>query len=809
MSRPLKRPRPQDAPGTPGTSSSKRPATATEGPCQPPATSPADQSHRPPDSLKDLNVKYIQRAIIQVYKQEISNLQFAALYGCSHFLIQSGQGMLLYKGITDILRALLQDWFTTRLLPAPDETFLSTLQQMWDEHYVAVQLASKLAMQLDKSHGWGISAPTTTWSPPAHVGAARAPSSSPTDPPPAVLPIIDLGIHLFGELLQQLAVERCRGLMLSVVRAERNGMAAPQRGLLKGLTDMMVVVGLDAVYVPCLEAGYLLEAETYFTREASEFFPGNSVVDYLRKVLKRIDEEEARAKCCMHSTTGPKLKALLDRILVKDYEGLIIEKEGSGVRSMLAAWRLDDLKLVYTAFRRVDHLKPLIDEVANFCKDEGMKIVGRSADHTSAVQMVEELAALRTQFTQLLNQCCSRIADDKMELDPAFVKAIHTAFKDVIKSHRRLPEYLSLFVDNLLQPGKNREHLSDEDTESVFDNVLILFDYLADKDLFELFYKQHLAKRLLNSKSSAGDHERLFLTKLKTAHGHSYTNHLEGMFRDVEQAEGVMSTYREYLGRHERKHPIELHVTVLTINHWPLSPSPAVIVPPEMNGPLQDFAAFYLRTHTNGRRLSYCLSTGHADVKFTSRGRKYELNVSTLQTIVLLLFNAADELTLDEIQQQTGIEARELRRILIPLFVGKPKMHAPILKRVKADTASESSESRELTGSTRLQVNGEFNSKLVKIKLPPAQTREAPDEGKAVITRVEDERKHIADCAIVRIMKSRRVLGHQELIAELIRQLRERFHPQPAFLKQRIEDLISREYLRRDPDHRTMYHYVA
>ena len=31
-----------------------------------------------------------------------------------------------------------------------------------------------------------------------------------------------------------------------------------------------------------------------------------------------------------------------------------------------------DLKVVYTAFHRVSHLKPVVDEVASFCKAEGL-----------------------------------------------------------------------------------------------------------------------------------------------------------------------------------------------------------------------------------------------------------------------------------------------------------------------------------------------------------------------------------------------------------------------------------------------------
>lgn len=45
----------------------------------------------------------------------------------------------------------------------------------------------------------------------------------------------------------------------------------------------------------------------------------------------------------------------------------------------------------------------------------------------------------------------------------------------------------------------------------------MLFRYLRDKDLFERYYKQHLAKRLLFNRSVSDDAERGMLSKLKVS----------------------------------------------------------------------------------------------------------------------------------------------------------------------------------------------------------------------------------------------------------------------------------------------------
>jgi len=56
-------------------------------------------------------------------------------------------------------------------------------------------------------------------------------------------------------------------------------------------------------------------------------------------------------------------------------------------------------------------------------------------------------------------------------------------------------------------------------------------------------------------------------------------------------------------------------------------------------------------------------------------------------------------------------------------------------------------------------------------------------------------------------MKSRKHIAHTVLMPELMAQLR--FPARPVDLKKRIESLIEREYLARDPDDSSHYNYIA
>lgn len=112
---------------------------------------------------------------------------------------------------------------------------------------------------------------------------------------------------------------------------------------------------------------------------------------------------------------------------------------------------------------------------------------------------------------------------------------------------------------------------------------------------------------------------------------------------------------------------------------------------------------------------------------------------------------------------------------------------------------------------------------------------ESEPERKETRNKVDEDRKHEIEAAIVRIMKARKRMQHSGLVAEVsyffwtslrslflfskfgvlslswkqvTEQLKPRFLPSPVIIKKRIEGLIDREYLARTDD-RKVYTYVA
>jgi cullin 3 len=190
---------------------------------------------------------------------------------------------------------------------------------------------------------------------------------------------------------------------------------------------------------------------------------------------------------------------------------------------------------------------------------------------------------------------------------------------------------------------------------------------------------------------------------------------------------------------------------------------------------------------------------GTADLRAQFGARKHELTVSTYQAVILLLFNDADTLTYRELAEATEIPAGDLKRSLQSLACAKGK-----------NVLTKTPMSKDVDEADSFAFNDKFASKLFKVKIGTVSAAREGDAEKAETRqRVEEDRKPQIEAAIVRLMKARRALDHNAIVAEVSRQLAPRFAPSPAAIKKRIESLIEREFLERDPGDRKVYRYLA
>jgi cullin 3 len=430
------------------------------------------------------------------------------------------------------------------------------------------------------------------------------------------------------------------------------------------------------------------------------------------------------------------------------------------------------------------------------------------------VLFVKQLLAMRDEYDSIVEVAFGG--------EKKAAKALKEAFEGFINADSKCASFLVLYMDELLKSGLKGS--SEAEVDAQLEKVLVIFRYLQDKDVFENFYKQYLSKRLLGGKSMSEDSERCMIAKLKSECGYHFTSKLEGMFTDLHMSKETMEQFHAAQAEafaHDgggasssaaaaspvavaRRAPeVELEVKVLTAAHWPSSNSVAAqcSLPPEVATAHAAFCAFYSAKHT-GRKLAWQTALGTADLKARFGSSRHELNVSTYQMVLLMKFNGRGNETHSlEALSELGIPPLELRRHLVSLCTPKHK----ILKKASKGKGIEAGDS--------FTFNSEYSSKLKRVKVPLVSAKETGggglDDPEGIPAGVEEDRRHLVEAAIVRIMKARKVLQHNELIAEVTRQLQPRFSAAPAFVKKRVESLLEREYLERNPDDRRVYTYLA
>ena len=80
---------------------------------------------------------------------------------------------------------------------------------------------------------------------------------------------------------------------------------------------------------------------------------------------------------------------------------------------------------------------------------------------------------------------------------------------------------------------------------------------------------------------------------------------------------------------------------------------------------------------------------------------------------------------------------------------------------------------KEIHSTDRFLINDSFTSKLFRVKINPLTAKiENDPERQETRNKVDDDRKHVIDAAIVRIMKTRRTMTHTQLITEVRKSLR-------------------------------------
>ncbi|KTW26444.1 hypothetical protein T552_02923 [Pneumocystis carinii B80] len=719
----------------------------------------------------NISWNFLSQAIRDIYKKNSYVLSFEELYRNVYNSVLHKQGDKLYDGIKSIIQEHLENILKFEIQPVykkikalnkvditdieiieANSYYLQTLKNVWNEYILCTNMISHIMKYLDK----------------VYTKQANK------------LQIYDISILLFRDYIikcEELAFGQCVvTIILNQIHMERQGNTI-DRSSIKSCINMFntlpdKVNTTKTVFEVDLETYILLETREFYIKESKRLLKLLDANEYLIQCEKILEEEHNRASNYLPLETESKIKRIVEEEMILQNMSTIIKMKSSGLFFMLDNEKINDLNRLYNLFVNVDpNLTELrenifskiieLGEIIN-SKVDNMFLLNKKGNTGTKGTLITTYAFVWVNNILLLKDKYNKILKLAFQGNKYIQNTISDAFSKNINTNPRSIEFISIFIDENLKKKK----IPENDINIVLDKAITLFQYIKDKDIFEKYYKNYLAKRLLQSYSISNDTEKYMITKLKLEAGCKFTTKLEGMFKDIQLSKDITVEYKNMLKSNSLKIPFELNIAILTSTFWPITVN-------------NNLTCIYPQQIENG----------NSDLKVLLKSNTYEINVSTYSMMILLLFNNIEEeefLSYMDIQIATSIPNQELTRNLKSLICRKYKI---LIK-------YPNSQNIEISDKFLFNQNISFPKKRIKI-LIIANDKTKKQEHKSIMENTEESRKYQIEAAIIRIMKYYKTLDHNTLVEETIKHLSSYFIPDRSIIRRRIEALIEREYIER------------
>ncbi|KAG1681900.1 Cullin-1 [Nymphon striatum] len=688
-------------------------------------------------------------------------------------------GLELYKRLKEFLRAYLIELMKNGI-DLMDEEVLKFYTQQWEEYQFSSKALNGVCAYLNR-----------------HWVRRECDEGR-----KGIYEIYQLALVSWRDCLFKPLHKQVTNAVLKLIERERNGETINTR-LVSGVMNCYVELGLNedeptakgqnlSVYKESFEINFLDDTENFYDKESSEFLRQNPVTEYMKKAETRLMEEQRRVIVYLHETTLESLAKTCEKVLIEKH----LEIFHSEFQNLLNDDKNQDLGRMFQLVSRIhDGLCELRTLLETHIYTQGLAAIEKCGDSAASdpKTYVSTILDVHKKYNALVLTAFNNEAGFVAALDKACGRFINTnAVTKSVNCSSKSPELLAKYCDLLLKKSsKNPEEAELEDT---LNQVMIVFKYIEDKDVFQKFYSKMLAKRLVQHMSASDDAEASMISKLKQACGFEYTSKLQRMFQDIGVSKDLNEQFRTSLSEDNITPDLDFSIQVLSSGSWPFQQSSTFSLPTELERSVQRFNTFYSERHS-GRKLNWLYHMSKGELVTNCFKNRYTLQASTFQMAVLLQYNTCDTFTLQQLHESTQIKMDVLTQVLQILL--------------KSKLLSCSEDESQILPSTNISLFHGYKNKKLRVNINVPMKTEMKIEQETTHKHIEEDRKLLIQAAIVRIMKMRKVYKHQQLLAEVLNQLSSRFKPKVPIIKKCIDILIEKEYLERTEGQKDTYSYLA
>ena len=650
--------------------------------------------------------------------------------------------------------------------------------------------------------------------------------------------------------------------ILDQITLERDGTAI-QRGDITTSIKSFVMLGIDLqdlkklnlnVYIQVFEKPFLQRTEEYYRQYSLEYLKTHTVTEYIFEAHTIINREENNMAMYWDDHTKKPLSATLNLVLIKEH----IEKMEADFVTLLDSRENNKIAALYNLLQRDFTLLPkLASAYEEYVKHEGESEVTKLIEaHKTAVisnapeganpkkvattamhsfppkEYIKGLLVVYDTFREITRMCFGN--------DVLFTKALDNACRAYINDNEfalppgssrsatsKTSEMLAKYSDQLLKKATKPEIVADMS----IDDIMVIFKFLTDKDVFESHYRRLFAKRLIHGTSTCDEDEESVIQRLQSENSMEYTGKITKMFQDVRLSKILEVDFDMMIKKlpdySPSKYP-ELQPFVLAENMWPFSYQEVEYnIPVELESTYTRLADMYINKH-NGRVLKWLwpLCRGELVANIGKPGRPpFNFTVTLFQMSILLLFNDTDSVTLETIQEKTGLSLQNIAASMVPFIKFKLVQQIPtgLEALVKPDTQFKIAQpykalkskinfaggvKNDILSILQHNSNNNGNNNGNSSHRNGSSKNENLTENEKIEKELNSERQIFLEACIVRIMKAKRKLPHTMLVNECIAQTHQRFNPKVSMIKRAIDSLIQKGYLQRCDDGES-YSYLA